>query len=476
MPWKSRWQVDIPTCSLPTYLFQTPTVDLSDKPLLIDAARPEYALSHASYRLWSQRLATGLKEHGFQPGDRLLLFSGNTLFFPVVLMGTIMAGGVFTGANPGYVARELAYQIKDSGAKVLIAAEGSLDVALEAAKEANFPLESVYSFDNGYATLSGQSPGSQGIQRWSTLLASPITASTFAWPTYATFADMQTTAVLNYSSGTTGVPKGVEITHMNYISNCLQTEYVSSLGVDSAARIARARGLSMLPMYHAYGQTLHCISFPLMGVPVYIMQKYDFIAMLEYVQKYRITVLTLVPPIVVAMAKRPETRQYDLSSVEDVGSGAAPLGREASQEFEALWPTNKVNCKQGWGMTELTCTACGTEPDAVVTDTSVGELNPNLEAMIVNNEEEEVQIGERGEFWVRGPNVMKGYWGRPEETRETKTVEGWLKTGDIVYRNEKGMIYVVDRKKVGSMESGRWETCLLTYRPGRNSSRSKATK
>lgn len=154
-----------------------------------------------------------------------------------------------------------------------------------------------------------------------------------------------------------------------------------------------------------------------------------------------------MPPIVVALAKRPEVRRYDLSSVEGTTCGAAPLGREPSIEYEALWPNGQCNVKQGWGMTEITCSACGWDPNETSESASVGELNPNVEAMIVDEEGKEVPQGQRGEFWVRGPNVMKGYWNKPDATKATKTEDGWLMTGDVAYRDEHGKIFIVDRKK-----------------------------
>ena len=451
MPWKSRWHIDIPNVSLPTYLFGSQDDKLHDKPVFLDADQPSYCLSNQTYREWSKRLAAGLRARGFQDGDRLLLYSGNTIFFPVVLIGTIMAGGIFSGANPTYVARELAYQLQDTGAKFLITAEGSLDTALEAAKSIGFPQDKILSFDGGYATFDGKGKPSRGsIQHWSTLLASPEEGARYRWQEFTSREQMDSTVVLNYSSGTTGVPKGVQITHLNYVSNCMQTDHMADHDPDHEAVAARSVGLSMLPMYHAYGQTVHCVSAPRRSIPVYVMQKFDFGKMLHHIQDYRVTGLTLVPPIVVALAKRPEARKFDLSSVESAGCGAAPLGSEPQKEFEGLWPAGQVNLKQGWGMTEITCSACGMEPTAVATDATVGELNPNIEAMIVSEDGKEVGVGvgERGEFWVRGPNVMKGYWNKPEATRDTLTADGWLKTGDIAFRNEKGFIYIVDRMKV----------------------------
>jgi len=194
-------------------------------------------------------------------------------------------------------------------------------------------------------------------------------------------------------------------------------------------------------------QTIFGINALKQNVPVYMMSKFDFIQMLEYTQKFRITFLILVPPVVVAMAKHPITKTYDLSSIENVGSGAAPLGREVCIELEKLWPDGSVNVKQGWGMTEITCSAMGWAPEDHSDSFSVGELNANTEAMIVDEAGKEVAQGERGEIWVRAPNVMKGYWNRPDATAETLTPDGWLKTGDIAFVDKHGKFFIVDRKK-----------------------------
>ncbi|KAK0258767.1 hypothetical protein LTR91_012679 [Friedmanniomyces endolithicus] len=453
MPWKSRWTLPIEPQSLPSYLFTSPTAPLDDEPLLIDAESPEHYLTQHTYREWSKRFALGLQQAGFKPGDRLLLYSGNTILFPVILMGTIMAGGIFTGANPTYVARELAYQLKDSGATFLITAESSLQTALDAADSIGFSKNSIYVSDEGFSTLRGDPPESvRGLTHFSKLLAPADSATTFTWEDFSSHSEMDRTAVLNYSSGTTGVPKGVEITHMNYISNCLQTEYMAALTPDYSTLVKQARGLSFLPMYHAYGQTHHCVSAAKKGIPVYVMRKFDFVSMLKYIERYRITSLTLVPPIAVALTKRPEVKDYDISSVTSAGCGAAPLGRESAQEFDRKVAKGGWMLRQGWGMTEITCSAIGWDPRIVseVTSGAVGELNPNIEGMIVDEEGREVKSEERGEFWVRGPNVMKGYWRKPEATAETKTADGWLKTGDIAYMSREedtALIYIVDRKK-----------------------------
>ncbi|KAJ5682478.1 hypothetical protein N7462_005643 [Penicillium macrosclerotiorum] len=449
MPHKSRWQIDIPNGHLASLLLTSPTAPLSQsQKCYLDAARPDthYFTPH-EFRLWSQRFAAGLRKSGLQPGDRVLLFSGNDLFFPVVFMGIIMAGGIFTGANPTYVARELAFQLQDSGATYLICAATSLDTGIEAARLAGLKREQVFVFDN--ALYEGRGASQKGCRHWGELVASEAEGRGFAWDALDTPALADTTLALNYSSGTTGRPKGVEITHKNYAANMMQYAHMGTLHPDWEARRARARWLCFLPMYHAMAQSIFISVALLRGTPVYIMPKFDFLQMLEYTQAYRITDLTLVPPVVVMLAKHPAVKNYDLSSVESVGSGAAPLGREVCVEVEKLWPEGKINIKQGWGMTEATCSVLGWDPTEKSLSASVGEPNANCEVKIMREDgtTEITARNERGELWARGQNIMKGYWRNPEATRQTKTPDGWLRTGDIAYVDDQGKFHVVDRMK-----------------------------
>lgn len=352
MPFKSRWEVDIPNAHLSSFLFGTPTDPLSrSHRIFSEAARSDsHYFTTFDYRLWCQRFAAGLRKSGLKTGDRVLLFSGNDLFFPVVFMGVIMAGGIFTGANPTYVSRELAFQLQDSGATYLICADASLDTGIEAAKLAGMGLDRVFVFNN--AVFDGQGQGRKGCRYWGDLIVPIQEGAGFAWDELNTPELANRTLALNYSSGTTGRPKGVEISHKNYIANLLQYNKQALLNPDYEERNKRTRWLCFLPMYHAMAQNIFIAAALKRNVPVYIMPKFDFIQMLEYVQKFRITDLILVPPVVVALAKHPAVKKYDLSSVEAVASGAAPLGREVCEEVEALWEPGRINVKQGWGMTE----------------------------------------------------------------------------------------------------------------------------
>ncbi|KAI1850736.1 hypothetical protein JX265_004447 [Neoarthrinium moseri] len=454
MPIRSRWSVDIPEGSLPRWVFGSSFEPLPDTPQFIDPERPDtHFLTLSQYRLWSKRIAVGLTEAGLRPGDRVLLFSGNKLFTPIIFMGVLMAGGVFTGANPSFVARELAYQLKDSGASFLIAADTSIEIALEGAAQAGLSKHRVYSFDStGLDPTPGKAPS--GTKHWTTLLAPIEKAERWDW---VEPADSKTaTCCLNYSSGTTGVPKGVEITHYSYIANGVGVIYTGKLAEDFDEANKRAKQLCFLPMYHAFGQTYFTCNFPKLQVPVYIMPAFDFVKMLEYIQKYRITTLTCVPPIVVALAKHPLARKYDLSSIESIGSGAAPLSTEIGEEVAKLWPPGAVNIRQGWGMTEVTCTCLSWDPNSTLKSLAVGEMQPNCSAklMRLDGSGEITKANESGELWVSGPTLMKGYWNKPEATANTIHIDAdgtrWLKTGDIAYVETYapgGLWNVIDRLK-----------------------------
>jgi acyl-CoA synthetase (AMP-forming)/AMP-acid ligase II len=213
----------------------------------MDARSPDkHYLSAATFRLWCQRFAAGLLAAGLQKGERVLLFSGNTIFFPVVIVGTIMAGGIFTGANPTYVPRELAYQLKDSGARFLITADSSLDTALEAARQIGMDESRIFLFDDGIATCEGQGQGRGRVQHWTALVADEVTGKAFKWKELSPTELRNTTVTLNYSSGTTGVPKGVEITHRNYVSNAVQMEFQTRLDPLYEEKMARAKLLCFL--------------------------------------------------------------------------------------------------------------------------------------------------------------------------------------------------------------------------------------
>lgn len=352
----------MPQISLASLLLTSPAHPLSDDAIFLDAASPRTKhLTQRSYCLWSQRFAAGLRRSGLQDGDRVLLFSPNSIFFPVVFMGVIMAGGIFTGANPLSVASELAYQLKDSDASFLLCATANLTTGLEAASQVGLPKSQIFVFDDVPITGEIGQP-SLGCHHWSSLLASEAAGNAFRWKDLTLPNECHQTVALNYSSGTTGFPKGVEITHYNYVAHTLQMQYMDKLLADSMVRKAVDRWLCFLPMYHAMAQAVFISLALRRGIPVYIMSHFNFFKMLEYVQDFRITRLMLVPSVLVMMAKDSRVRQgdWDLSSVVEIGCGAAPVSGDVIDEIktEWLWGVDPVDERgrlavtQGYGMTE----------------------------------------------------------------------------------------------------------------------------
>lgn len=462
---KSRWEKEIPRCSLQQWIFGSSRGPLEGGKVLIDADRSEtHYLTITEFRLLAKRIALGLQAAGLKPGDRVLVYSGNSIWFPAVLLGTLMAGGIFTGANPGFVARELAYQIRDSGASFVFSAPYVLDVALEAAQEANLKPSQIFVFDaevNAKEAEPKYEPHdeSTGTRHWAELLKGTLPKAE-SWDWIEPANPSETTCCLNYSSGTTGVPKGVEITHSAYVANGEGVTFMMSLDPKASEKRKNAANLCFLPMYHALAQTYFVANLPRLRDPTYVMPYFDFETMLKHVQKYRINNLVVVPPIVVALAKHPLSRKYDLSSIEALGCGAAPLGPDAIKECEALWPSGAVKIRQGWGMTEVTCTALSWDPRIEPGETTaVGELMPNFYAKLVEIDGSDRPITEankRGELWVSGPTMLKGYWGNRAATEATIVYDKedgnrrYLRTGDIAYfeKYEAGtFVHVVDRLK-----------------------------
>ncbi|KAM5349477.1 hypothetical protein ACJ41O_005982 [Fusarium nematophilum] len=463
MTLKSRWSEPVPSCSLQQWIFDSPSGPMldSDKRILVDADHPDsHFITKTQFRLLAKQIALGLIDAGLRQGDRVLVFSSNNIYFPSVFLGVLMGGGIFTGANPGFTTRELAYQLKDSGSSFMFVAPAQVPTALEAAKEVGLPPNRIFTLDPSVAPPFGRQTEPQikqhgGVRLWTELTSGNQTrAETWQW--IEPYKPETTVCCLNYSSGTTGVPKGVEITHTAYVANGVGVIAMADMDPDMAVNRKRARGLCFLPMYHAYAQTYFISIFPRIGIPTYIMASFNFEKMLQHIQRFRITTLTCVPPILIALAKHPLVKEYDLSSVESVGSGAAPLSREVAQEVQGLWPSGTVTVKQGWGMTELTCTCMTWDPRVAGNVAAVGELAPNNSARIMSLDGKTMiqEPNEPGELWVTGPTLLKGYWKNPTATSATVHVDAdgtrWLKTGDIAYVEsyEPGAIFhIVDRIK-----------------------------
>lgn len=368
-----------------------------------------------------------------------MLCSPNSIFVPAAFLGIVGAGYVFSGANPAYTVSELVHQLKNTTAQAILAHPKVLGPILEAASKAGLPKDRIFQFDDCDV------PPQHGIGDWRAMIGTPQQGDAWLWPELNPSESANTIATINYSSGTTGLPKGVCVSHYNLIANVEQTVFMRYAHKPYPFESRpKERWVGFLPLYHAYGQMYTILMAIKLDVPIYIMTEFRYEDFLFVIGKYRITSLQVAPPILVMLSKRPETARYDVSSVKDVLCGAAPLSRELQNECQRRF---QMQINQGWGMTEVTCGALHV-PGGIQDDTgSVGQLDPNCECKLVDEEGNEVAIGQPGEMYIRGPNICMKYWRNDEATNESFDDDGYLKTGDVAVQNEEGFFWIVDRKK-----------------------------
>jgi 4-coumarate--CoA ligase len=440
MPLQSPFPpLDLPRVNLLSYIFPTDQ-PVSDTPVWHDAEDPSICLSRRQLVHRVKKLAVGLDKLGVKAGEVVLIFTPNHLLVPVAYLGVVGSKRVFSGVNPIYTIPEVTHQIKNTEAKVVLVHPTLVDTALAAAQKAGFPATRLFQFSDA--------PGrtQNGVEDWESMLGSDSEADAYRWPELRGEESAQTVATINYSSGTTGLPKGVCVSHRNLIANAEQTIFMRDNKMPYTPKTRPVeRWNAFLPLYHAYGQLYTCIIAPKLDVKVYVMKKFEYPAFLRVIERYKITHLQVAPPIMVMLARRPETAKYNLSSLKSILCGAAPLSRELQNEVASRF---NVQINQGWGMTEVTCGALHV-PGGVDDDTgSVGLLDPNCEGKLLDDDGKEVGTGERGELYVRGPNICLGYWRNDQATADSLDKDGWLKTGDVAVVDRKGMFYIVDRKKV----------------------------
>jgi len=416
--------VEIPNVPVTTHALRHEK-DYGDKTALIDGITGE-TLSFSQLAKLIRKAAGGLVARGFKKGDVLAIYSPNTLHYPVAFHGVAHAGGINTTVNPMYTPEELEKQLRDSGARFILTLGPFLDCAREAAAAAG-GIDEIFTFDGA----PGSTPFAELLEADELLQGPPIDPAN----------DL---VALPYSSGTTGISKGVMLTHRNLVANMCQIA-----GTRSRAREINENDtlVAVLPFYHIYGMGVIMNYALSKGASIVILPRFDLETFLTALQNYGVTFAHVVPPILVALAKHPIVDQYDLSRLDVINSGAAPLGEDLAKAVE-----ERIGCLvcQGYGLTETSPVTHspankvkGGYPHA-----SIGPALPNTEMKIVDTETgKELGFGERGEVWIRGPQVMKGYLGKPTATAATIDDDGFLHTGDVGYVDKDDNCYIVDRVK-----------------------------
>ncbi|MGI8941286.1 MAG: AMP-binding protein [Actinomycetota bacterium] len=411
-------KVDIPEVSLTSYVLER-AAEFGDKPALIDGPSGR-TITYKDLAGAVRAMGAGLIARGFRKGDCFAIYMPNVPEYAVAFHAVASVGGINTTVNPLYTAEELAFQLEDSRAKYLLTIPQFLDKAMEASGKTG--VEEIF--------VLGECEGATPV---TDLLSAGVDVPE------VDFDVRDDLAVLPYSSGTTGLPKGVMLSHHNLVGNVCQFLAVQRIRPDDSF-------IGILPFFHIYGMTVLMNGSLRSGATIVTMPRFDLEQFLELSQKHATTRAYLVPPIVLALAKHPVVDNYDLSSLELVMSGAAPLSGEL-----AAAASSRLGCHvmQGYGLTETSpVTHCVAEDPAKDKPGSIGPPLPNTECMVVDPTSGDEVVGEAlGEVLIRGPQVMKGYLNNDVATSNTIDRDGWLHTGDIGRVDSDGYFFLVDRLK-----------------------------
>jgi len=410
--------IAIPETALTPFALRR-VMELADKPALIDGPTGR-KITYQELADSISIVAHNLSQRGFKKGDVFGILSLNCPEYAIAFHAVATLGGIVTLINPLYTRHEIAHQLKDSGARFLVTLPSFVEKASEAVADAG--VQELFVF--------GSAPGATSFD---TLLVDKGRAEQTEVNPY------EDLVALPYSSGTTGLPKGVMLTHHNLVANLCQMEGLCYFYETDTL-------ICVLPLFHIYGLVVVLNMGLYSGATVVLMPRFDLESFLKAIQDYDVSLAHIVPPIVLSLSKNPIVDNYKLPKLKTLFSGAAPLGEELTR---ACMDRLGCNIRQGYGMTETSpVTHSSPAPPFELKFGSVGVPAPNTECKVIDLENgEPLGPGQKGEVCVRGPQIMKGYLNKPEATAQTIDSEGWLHTGDIGYADEDAHFFIVDRAK-----------------------------
>ncbi|KAJ1965909.1 hypothetical protein GGI12_000430 [Dipsacomyces acuminosporus] len=443
---KSKYEdISIPLVDLPSFFFQElgkcpefSASSPSSRPVFIDGSEGSAeTLTAARLQELTRQVASGLyNELGVRRNDVVAVVLPNSIYYIVFTMAVLMVGGTCTVVNPAYTSNELEHQLKDSAAKFVISTDELLPTVSGAIKD--IPSIAV----EQHVLVTNRERRSEDFVNVRSVY-DVLSDDEYPRVHLNTLESLTTTtAYICYSSGTTGLPKGVQLSHYNIVANILQGGCVLKQMVPPEG-LPRTT-IAILPMFHSFGMVFMTHGMPLCGSTLVVMEKFEMKRFLTLIQQYKVTDTMLVPPIINALVKLPMVRQFDLSSLTWIISGAAPLSTSTIVALESLF--GNINVMQGYGLTE-TSPGISVNSPALKNANASGPLLPNIHAKVIDDQGSCLEAGQVGELCFRGPNIMIGYLNNEDATKEAIDEDGFLHTGDIGYIDEERFVYVTDRKK-----------------------------
>lgn len=410
------------------------------------------SFSFAEIDLYSRKVAAFLQNLGLEKGTRVAIMMPNIIQYPIISIAVIRAGYILVNVNPLYTARELKHQLNDSGAKVLFILEQFLPV-YDAIKE-QVLVEQVI------ATTMNELLVEESLKEDKKLTVSPNKYSFKQVLLEVNHQDyirpqliLNDTALLQYTGGTTGVSKGAELTHKNIVANLLQNNVVLKCYFGDRDAYEDEIAICALPLYHIFGFTV-CLLHSALNkgyTTVLVHNPRDLDALVYCFEKYRPTVFPAVNTLFNALLNHEGFNKLDHSRLEITTGGGMAILKTTADGWEKL--TGSV-IREGYGLSETSPVATFNPPISNFFSGTIGIPVPSTDIAILDDEGNQLPVGESGEIAIRGPQVMKGYWNRPEETKAVMTVDGFFRTGDIGFMNEKGYTKIIDRKKDMILVSG----------------------